>query len=166
MLEVYLLRYVIFISLFYINVTTLLYFWVTTTANQETDPNYSGFVDSTAMRNCQWQIYWPNLVIKWRRLAKSKILRAVFSWLSKPKPRKLHWPITKNADKTVIQSKLEANRWCWRALQKNVLERLTIGFGLLLMKKSCTIFLNQSLSLVIQCQFKRGLLLRLKLKSL
>ena len=62
------------------------------------------------------------------------------------------WPITKDTDNPVNQSKLEANTCSRYEARENVHERVTIGFVLLLIGKesgvSDAIFFSQSLSVV------------------
>ena len=47
----------------------------------------------------------------------------------KPKPKLSHWPIIKDKDNPVNQSKLEAITCSWREARENVRVRVTIGFG-------------------------------------
>ena len=67
----------------------------------------------------------------------------------KPKPKLLLWPIKKDGDNQVNQSKLKAITRSLHKARENVHARATIGFGFTsdwLKKKSGAITLNQSLS--------------------
>ena len=86
----------------------------------------------------------------------------------KIKQKLLRWPITKDIDNPVSQSKLKANTSSWREARENVRERVAIGFVFTsagLAEKVARFFLNQSLSLLMQNQKKRELLPKIKWKS-
>ncbi len=59
-------------------------------------------------------------------------LGAAFNCVLKSKPKYSLWPLTKDTDNPVIQSKIEANTCRRHEAQENVCQRVTIGFALLL----------------------------------
>ena len=56
-------------------------------------------------------------------------IRTVFNCVVKPKPKKSYWPITRDADNPVNQSKLEANTRSSRKARENVARVSKICFG-------------------------------------